>query len=329
MRVLVTGASGCLGRALTRRLVADGHTPRAFCRSDDGELRAIGELFRGDVGDARAVHAAADGCEAVFHVAAMVGAGGRRRDFERTNVEGTRNVIEACKAACVGRLIYTSTPSVVHAGGDIEGADESLPYPDTFHAHYPRTKAAAERMILDANSPTLSTVALRPHLIWGPGDTNLVPRILQRGRAGRLRFVGRASKLVDTTYIDNAVDAHLGALSRLAPDAACAGRPYFIANGEPVPQPEIINGILEAGGLPPCERHISVGLARTLGALLELGYALLRPSGEPPMTRFLAEQLSTAHWYDLSAARRDLGYTPRVTVREGLERLAHDLGTPR
>ena len=329
MRVLVTGASGFLGRALVRRLVKEGHAVNAYCRSDDDELRSITTLTRGDIADLQMLLSAGSGCDAVFHVAAMVGAGGRAADFERTNIQGTRHVIEACQTLSIDKLIYTSTPSVVHAGGDIEGADESLPYPTTFQADYPRTKAIAEQMVLAANSEQLATVALRPHLIWGPGDTNLVPRILARAKTGKLRFVGRTPKLVDTTYIDNAVDAHWNALCRLSTTSPCAGRAYFIANGEPVPQPDIINGILKAGGLPPCDKFISVGLAHAVGAVLEVLYRYLRPTAEPPMTRFLAEQLSTAHWYDLSAARRDLGYSPAVSVEQGLRRLADALSSRR
>ena len=168
-------------------------------------------------------------------------------------------------------------------------------------------------------------MALRPHLIWGPGDTNLVPRVLAKAKAGRLRFVGKTSKLVDTTYIDNAVDAHLCALRTLDNDAACAGKAYFIANGEPVPQQTIINGILKAGGLAPIDQHISAAAARAIGGVLEAAYWLFRLPGEPPMTRFLAEQLSTAHWYDLSAAKRELGYCPKVGLEEGLRRLALSL----
>ena len=322
MKILVTGGSGFLGKALVRALIQRGHTVSTLCRRPDDELDATGATTHlGDLGDADVVRRAITGCDAVFHVAAKVGAGGRARDFERTNVTGTQHVIDACLAAGTGQLIYTSTPSVVHAGGDIEGADESLPYPTHFHADYPRTKALAERAVLASNSEKLATIALRPHLIWGPGDTNLVPRILTRARAGKLRFVGREAKLVDTTYIDNAVDAHLCALDRLAVGAPCAGRAYFIANDEPVPQPEIINGILAAGGLPAVDAYISPGVARVAGAILELAFRIFKPDGEPPMTRFLAEQLSTAHWYDLSAARRDLGYEPTVDLRTGLERL--------
>lgn len=326
MKVLVTGGSGFLGKALVFRLLADGHQVVTFCRGRYEDLERSNALnVRGDLSDSVAVQRAARGCDAILHTAAKVGAEVRADEFEQTNVIGTRNVIAACHAENVGRLVYTSTPSVVHAGGDIEGADESLPYPPSFHAHYPRTKALAEQQVLAANSERLATVSLRPHLIWGPGDTNLVPRIIARANAGRLRFVGKTPKLVDTTYIDNAVDAHLCALRRIEVGAVCAGKAYFIANGEPVLQTTIINGILEAGGLAPIDKHISAGAARVLGGILEAAYWLFRIPGEPPMTRFLAEQLSTAHWYDLSAATNDLKYRAQVDVQEGLRRLAISL----
>lgn len=321
MRALVTGGGGFLGGAIVRKLLARGDAVVSLARGDYPALREAGvETHRGDIADLEAVTRAARGCEVLFHVAAKAGVWGPREAYERANVHGTRNVIAACQALCVPRLVYTSTPSVVHAGGDIEGADETLPYPDHFATHYPRTKAEAERAVLAANGPALSTVALRPHLVWGPDDNNLVPRIVDRGRSGRLRFVG-PPKRVDTVYVDNAADAHLLAADRLGPDAACAGRAYFVSNDEPRTLDEMVNGILAAAGVPPVSRRISPRLAYAVGALLEAIYGLLRLKREPMMTRFVAEQLSTAHWYDIGAARRDLGYAPQVSIDEGLERL--------
>jgi nucleoside-diphosphate-sugar epimerase len=247
---------------------------------------------------------------------------GPYEEYHRANVTGTEHVLAACRAHSVRRLVYTSTPSVVHTGSDIEGADESLPYAVSFSSHYPRTKALAERMVLAANGDLLSTVALRPHLVWGPGDNHLVPRILARGRAGRLRLIGNRQNVVDTVYVDNAADAHLAAVDRLGPEAPCAGKAYFISNGEPLPLARIINGILAAAGLPPVTKHIPVSVAVALGGLAELVYGALRIRSEPPLTRFVARQLSTAHWFDISASRRDLGYEPRVSIEEGLRRLA-------
>ncbi len=291
-------------------------------RSRAPELAELGtHRIRGDIADPEVVDAAVAGCEVVFHVAAKAAMWGRYRDFYASNVTGTTNVIEACRRHGVRKLVYTSTPAVVHAGGDIEGADESLPYARRYHAHYPRTKAIAERAVLAANSRGLATVALRPHLIWGPGDTQLTAQVVARGRAGSLRLVGDGSKLVDTVYIDNAVDAHLLAEKGLGPGAPCAGRVYFITNGDPRPLREIVNGFLLAAGLDPVERSTPAWLAWTAGAVLEGMYGLLRLPGEPPMTRTIASHLATAHWYDISAARRDLGYEPRVSIDEGLRRL--------
>ena len=263
--------------------------------------------------------------DVVFHTAALPGVWGTYRAFYETNVRGTRNVIDACFAEGVTRLVYTSSPSITFAGHDQEGTDESDPYSERFLAHYPRTKAAAERLVLAANCESLATVALRPHLIWGPDDTQLVPRVIERARKGRLRLVGDGSKLVDATYIDNAAMAHLLAADRLSSGAACAGKAYYISNGEPWPMARIINGILAAAGLPPVTRSVSPAAAYALGAVLEAAYAAFRLSGEPLMTRFVTRQLATAHWYDISAARRDLGYKPSVTMDEAMRRLGESL----
>ena len=313
-----------------RRLVARGDQVRSFARGEYPKLVKLGvEVRRGDLCDSEAVAAAIQGCERVFHVAALPGVWGAYKDYYRTNVVGTDNVLAACRAQGVKRLVYTSTPSVVHAGGDIEGGDESLPYATKFSAHYPRTKAIAEQSVLRANGEKLCTVALRPHLIWGPGDNHLTPRILARGRANRLRLIGKRPNLIDTVYIDNAADAHILAADRLAPGAACAGKTYFISNGEPMPLAEITNGILAAAGLPPVTRRIPAPLAYAVGALAELVYGLLRITKEPPLTRFVARQLSTAHWFEIGAARRDLGYEPTVSIGEGLRRLAEALCSDR
>ena len=214
----------------------------------------------------------------------------------------------------------------MHAGGDLAGVNESAPIPEHFHAHYPATKAIAEREVLGANSAKLSSCALRPHLIWGPGDNHLLPRLIARAKAGKLRFVGDGENLLDTIYIDNAARAHLAALDRLAPDAACAGKAYFLSNDEPLPVKEIVNRLIACAGLPPCDKHIPVAVAYVVGALMELSYHVLPLKGEPLLTRFVVSQLSTAHWFDLAAAKRDLGYRAEVSISDGLVRLAAALG---
>lgn len=327
--VLVTGGGGFLGQALCRALVARGVKVRSLSRGEYPALNAIGvESIRGDIADAVCVQRAVAGCEAVFHTAAKAGVWGPLAEYHRANVVGTQNVLDACRQHGVTRLIHTSSPSVVYAGHDEAGLDESTPYPLTYLTHYPRTKAEAERRVLAANGPSLTTVALRPHLIWGPGDNHLVPRLIARAKAGKLRRVGNGCNRVDTTYIDNAVAAHLAAFDRLSPTAACAGKAYFIANNEPRPLWELIDQMLACADLPPVKRSISATTAYMAGALLEGVYTLLRRSDEPPMTRFVARQLSTDHWYDLTAAQRDLGYQPAVSVDEGLRRLRAWLQTP-
>jgi nucleoside-diphosphate-sugar epimerase len=329
MIALVTGGGGFLGGAIVRRLVARGDAVRSLARNRYSELDALGVAqFQGDVADAGAVASAAAGCDVVFHVAAKAGIWGRYADYHRTNVTGTQNVLAACRKCGVRRLVYTSSPSVVFNGRDMEGVDESVPYATHFDAHYPRTKAIAEQLILRENGADLATVALRPHLIWGPGDTNLIPRLLARARTGQLRRIGKAPKRIDSVYIDNAGDAHVLAADRLAPGSAVAGKAYFISQGEPIPLWDLVNRILAAAGLPPVTRTIPAWAARPAGWVLEGVYGVLRRREEPPMTRFLAAELATAHWFDICAARRDLGYEPRVSLEEGLRRLEEYLNKP-
>lgn len=326
MKVLVTGGGGFLGGAIVRLLRARGESVRSMTRSAYPWLDELGvEQSLGDLADAAAVERAAESCDAVIHTAAKAGVWGRSKDFFATNVTGTENVIAACKKHGIRKLVYTSTPSVVHAGGDIAGGNESLPYPKHFGAAYPQTKALAERAVLAANGPDLATVALRPHLIFGPGDPHLIPRVIAKAHAGKLRRVGSRPVMVDVTVIDNAAEAHLNALDRLEVRSVPAGKAYFISNGEPVELWAFIDRVLAEAGLPPVSRSVAAWKARLAGRVLEWTYWLLRLPGEPPMTRFVASQLSTSHWYDISAARRDLGYEPSVSVDEGLRRLGERL----
>jgi len=322
VKALVTGGGGFLGKAIAKLLRERGDEVRSFSRSEHPALAELGiEHCRGELGDAEAVKLAADGCDIVFHVAAKAGVWGPYEEFYRANVLGTKHVIEACRHHGIKRLVHTSSPSVVFDGTDMEGVDESVPYPQHFEAFYPQTKAEAEQLVLQANDQELATVALRPHLIWGPEDNHLVPRILERGAKGALRKLGTRECLADTIYIDNAAQAHLQAADHLDIGSAVAGKAYFLSQGEPLPLWEVVNRILDAGDIPPVTRSISPELAYKLGAALEKIYTLLRLKGEPRMTRFVAKELSTAHWFDLSAARRDFGYDPKVSFDEGLERL--------
>ena len=321
--VLVTGGTGFLGRRLVERLLADGRRITVLARTPAPELEARGVRFiRASLDDADAVRGACAGIDTVFHTAAKVGVWGRYDDFFRTNVLGTRALLDGCRAHGVKRLIHTSTPSVVYNGADLAGADESLPLTTRCPSPYPLTKAIAEREVLAANSAPLRTIALRPHLIWGVGDPHLVPRMLARARAGRLRIVGTGRNRVDMVHVANAVDAHLLAEQALIKchlmgDTSAAGRAYFITNGEPVVLWDWINDLLRALGEPPVTRKISLGGAAALGAACEFAWRLLPVQTEPPMTRFIAAELAQDHWFDISAARRDLGYVPRVTMAAG------------
>ncbi|MBJ6726273.1 NAD-dependent epimerase/dehydratase family protein [Geomesophilobacter sediminis] len=322
MRALVTGGGGFLGFSLVKQLVARGASVRSFSRGEYQPLANLGvEQLRGDLSNRDAVVAAAKGCDVVFHVAAKAGIWGSFAEYFDANVTGTENVLQACRSNGISRLVYTGSPSVVFDGSDVEGGNESLPYPAHFEANYPKTKAIAEQLVLAANSPALATVSLRPHLIWGPGDNHLVPRIVAKARAGKLRRIGDRPCLVDTVYVDNAAQAHLHAADRLTPGSPIAGKAYFISNGEPLPLWDMVNRILAAADLPPVQRSVPPGVAYAVGTICEGIWNLLKLSGEPPMTRFVARELATAHWFDISAARNDLGYQPEVSIDEGLKRL--------
>lgn len=325
MNILVTGGGGFLGTALCRALHGRGETVTSFQRTFSPALEQMGvRQVLGDLADAAAVSSACQGQQAVLHNAAKAGAWGSYQSYFDANVRGTDNVIQACRALGVSRIVHTSTPSVTHSGRTpVEGGNElNTPYGQGFKAAYPITKLAAEKQMLAANDANLATVALRPRLIWGVGDNQLLPRLVERARAGRLRFIDGGNNRMDTTYIDNAAQAHLDALDHLQPGAACAGKAYFISNGEPMPAREIVNALLRAAGAPQVDKSIPYPLAYGAGAVLEAAWRLLRLDGEPPMTRFLAEQLSTPHWYDISAAHRDFGYRPRVSIAEGLQRMS-------
>jgi len=325
MRILVTGGGGFLGQALCRGLAARGHDVVSFNRGRYRALDALGVRQRqGDLADRDAVLAAARGCDAVFHNAAKAGAWGSYDSYHRANVVGTGHVIAACRAHGIRQLVYTSSPSVTHRATHpvAGGTADTVPYGEHLKAPYAATKAIAERAVLAANDAHLATIALRPRLIWGPGDQQLLPRLAERARAGRLRLVGDGDNLIDTTYIDNAAQAHFDAFDRLAPAADCAGRAYFISNGEPRAARDMVNALLQAAGAPPVTKTLPFPLAYAVGAACEAAWTLLPLRGEPPLTRFLAEQLATTHWYDMGPATRDFGYVPRVSIDEGLRRLA-------
>lgn len=323
MRALVTGGGGFLGSAIARKLRERGDEVRVFGRGSYPELEAIGiDTLRGDLADADAVAAACEDRDVVFHVGAKVGLWGAYEDYFAANVTGTKNVLRACLEQGIGKLVFTGSPSVVFDGRDVEGWDESAPYPERFDSHYSRTKAQAEEMVLAANHDRLATVSLRPHLVWGPGDRHLLPRMVAKARAGRLYRIGEVSKPIDTLYIDDAVEAHLLAAVQLSPLSEIAGNAYFLSAGDPRPVWEIVDKMLAAAGLPPTKKSVPLGLAMSAAKACEASWRLLGVSSEPPLTRFLVSQLTTAHWFDISAAKRDLGWRPRVGLDEGMRRLA-------
>lgn len=344
----VTGAGGFLGKAICLRLLAAGIKVTGFARGHYPELEALGVvMLQGDLVNKDLLQQAMQGCDIVFHVASKAGVWGDRDSYFCPNVKGAANVIAACKALKIDKLVYTSTPSVTFAGQDESGIDESTPYATRFLNHYAHSKAIAEKMMLDANQVgdmplenpdvtqvssqvtiqatapyALKTVALRPHLIWGPGDPHLVPRVLSRGRLGKLKLVGREDKLVDTIYIDNAAYAHvLAALELCQAKPKCQGKAYFLSNDEPITMAEMINLILACDALPPVTKRVPQSVAYVAGAVLESVHYLLKKQEEPMMTRFVARQLSCSHYFDISAAKRDLGYRALVSINQGMARL--------
>ena len=318
MRVLVTGASGMLGGATARALAERGDDVTVLQRRPAGlGLREV----QADVADPDAVLRAVDGHDAVVHLAAKVNITGAWADYQRINVEGTRAVVEACRRSGVARLVDVSSPSVAHAGSSLVGAGAGPADPDAARGPYARSKAAAELLALAADGPSLAVVAVRPHLVWGPGDTQLVARIVRRAGQGRLPLMGAGAALVDTTYVDNAVDALVAALDRCAPDGV-HGEALVVSNGEPRPIAEVLGAWAQAGGAPRPSRHLPVPLALAAGAVVE-GLWALRPGddADPPMTRVLVEQLATAHWFDQRRTRAALDWRPAVSLDEGFARL--------
>lgn len=275
----------------------------------------------GDVRDAAAIAGAMEGCDGVVHVAAKVGVLGEWEEYRSINVDGTRAVIDAASDRGVRQMVYVSSPSVAHGGEPIVGGAADPPVLGRSRAWYPESKAMAELAALASASQRMGVVAIRPHLVWGPGDTQLVGRIVERARTGRLALVGGGRALVDTTYIDNAVDALVAALDVVAPEAPCSGRAYVVSNGEPRMIRELVEGICRAANVPFAPRDVPLSVGRGVGATVERIWPLLRRDDEPPLTQFLAEQLGTAHWFDPRPARDELGWVPTVTIAEGLDRL--------
>ena len=332
-RVFVTGAGGFLGHALCAHLCSAGIKVVGFSRNTYPALSKLGVNFiQGDITDKQTLLTAMQGCDLVFHVASKAGVWGDKASYFSPNVDGTENIINACQTLNIEHLVYTSTPSVTFTGEDENGINESQPYADKFLNFYGLSKAIAEQKVLNANgsllanNKTLKTTALRPHLIWGPNDPHLVPRVLERAKAGKLKLVGNKDKLVDTIYIDNAVYAHLlAAVTLNEADSPCAGKAYFLSNDEPILMADMLNKILACKNMTPIKKRVPARIAYLVGALLEWIYIALKKQDEPIMTRFVARQLSTSHYFDISAAKADLGYLPLISIEQGMEKLKASL----
>lgn len=320
MKVLVTGASGMLGRGVAQALLERGDDVTVLQRRPSVvDTRQV----LGDVADAAVVAEAVAGCEAVVHLAAKVDVVGPWAEYSRANVDGTRVVVEAARRAGVRRLVNVSSPSVAHAGRSLVGEGAGLADPERARGSYARSKAVAELGALAADSPELAVISMRPHLVWGPGDTQLVGRIIARARAGRLPIIATGAALIDTTYVDNAVDALVAAV-----DADVHGEALVVSNGEPRPVGEVLRRLCAAAGVPAPTRHVPLRLALAAGTVVEGVWSVLDRRDTPPLTRFLAEQLATAHWFDQRRTHEALGWTPRVSLDDGFAALAAHHAAP-
>ena len=326
MHALVTGGGGFLGSGITKALIQKGINVTVIGRKKYSHLPPSVISLQGDIRDYEFVKSCSRNIDVVFHTAALPGIWGPKQEFFSVNVQGTENIINACRDNLIPKLVFTSSPSVVLDHSSVKGVDESVPYAETYLCEYPSTKALAEKMVLKANDASLCTTAIRPHLIWGPGDPHLVPRILQKANNNRLIIVGDGTNQVDMIYIDNAVSAHLKAA--LAPNSNVAGKAYFVSDDDPVVLWTWINSLLNRLGISAVKRKISYRNAMRLGTVLERIYGLLGLKSEPPMTRFLATQLATSHYFDISKAKKDLEYRPLVSQEEGINRLIHSLKSP-
>ncbi len=327
-KILVTGGGGFLGKAIVRKLCENDVAVSSFSRSYYKSLDGLDVLqIQGDLFDKVAIENAVKNVDAVFHVAAKAGLWGSYEDYYKANVIGTENVILACQKHKVGQLIYTSSPSVIFSEGDQENIDETVPYPESYLAHYPATKALAEQLVIKAAKKGLSSIIIRPHLIWGPEDNHLFPKLVQR--AGRLKIIGRRDDLVDTIYVDNAADVHILAFQKLQENPALSGNIYFASQDDPISKWKLANAFFEIAGKPPIKGHISARTAFIAGAFFEFVYKLFGVKKDPPMTKFAAVELATSHWFNITKAKKELGYVPKISTRQGLEYLGRWYSTVR
>ena len=322
MKVFVTGGGGFLGYAIVLQLLEKKYEIHTYSRSKYKKLEGHGiHQHEGNLTDYNTLKTAMEGCDAVFHVAAKTGIQGDYSSFYRTNVTGTENILKACSELNIPHMIYTSSASVVFSNGS-EGMNESMPYPSRFDAYYPQTKAIAEALVLNASGGSLITCSLRPHLVWGPGDIHFIPRLLEKRSKNKLRRLGTKKYLVDVTYVDNAAKAHLQAFEAMLnhPDSV-AGKAYFLSQDEPIAVHEFIDRLLESGGLQPVQKTLNLHTARIIGWLMDRVVRLFRLEQEPPLTLFIAKQLTSSHWYDISASKKDFGYKPSISIDKGMRQL--------
>ena len=322
MKILVTGGGGFMGMALIKRLIDEGHKVTSFSRREYPLHWALGiSSIQADIRDLVELEKACKGKDIVFHLAAKVGIWGDYDSYHSINVNGTFNVIKACRKQGVGRIVFTSSSSVVFDGSDLEGIDETYPYPDNQGSHYASTKALAERLIIEANSAELKTISLRPHLVWGPYDAHLIPGILKRASSGKLRRIGDKEHFIDTTYIDNMIDALILAADALEKKPGAAGKIFFITNGEPARVWDFVNSIIQIAGHPPVQKKIPEKMAFFAAAVSEWFHKFFNIKSEPFMTRYAIKEMCTNHWFDISRARKVLGYNPKVSYAEGFKYL--------
>lgn len=322
MRVLVTGASGLLGGAVAALLVGQGHSVTTLQRRPSGVAGA--RDLSGSITDHRIVQDAVQNVEGIIHLAAKVSFTGRAAEFDEVNVEGTRRLLHSARAAGVRDVVFVSSPSVANSGAAIAGLGAEPADPEHAHGDYSRTKAEAELLALAENGPQFRVAAVRPHIVWGPGDTQLVERVLARARRGRLPLLDSGAALIDTTYVDNAAAAIVAALHRME---HIHGRSLVVSNAEPRPVGELLAGICSAGSVSAPSWTVPGGVARAAGAVVEKLWTWAGREEEPPMTRFLAEQLSTAHWFDQRETQELLNWKPAVSLDDGLARLAAHYGS--
>jgi len=324
IKSLVTGGGGFVGSYIVKQLLEQGVHCTVLGRNEYPELSKLGvTCLRGDICDAAFVSDSMKGVDTVFHVAALAGIWGKREDYYKVNVKGTENVITACIKNKVSSLIYTSTPSVVFNGADIVNGDETLPYAKYPLCHYAKSKVVAEKLVLNSNNKDnrFRTCAIRPHLVWGPGDPHLIPRLLERGRLGQLKKIGNCKNLVDISYVENVAEAHILAAMNLEGSGSAAGQAYFISQGEPVNLWQWIDELFRQMDVPPIKTSVPFSLAYCAGAILETLHHIFAPQKEPKMTRFLAEQLAKSHCFSIAKATKDLGYKARISTNAGMKKL--------